>query len=139
MSTVIVLMARLKGSSCISVHKRSLSPKERSSRSPTASAGSPHAEHTVDPTTQLEVFLLHCTLTRSLIPLKVFDVLRGCATCPVNRLAVFFFFFFFFFLFKIHPPSQRGGEHLLCRELARLSLDLKSVQYKLSPKHRCVA
>lgn len=75
MSTAIVLTARLKGSSCISLHSRSLSPKERSLRSPAAPAGSPHAERTVDPTTQLEVFRLHCTLTRSLIPLKVFDVL----------------------------------------------------------------
>lgn len=55
------------------------SPKERSLRSPAASAGSPHAERTVDPTTQLEVFRLHCTLTRSLIPLKVFDVLPAWA------------------------------------------------------------
>lgn len=139
MSTVIVLTARLKGSSCISVHKRSLSPKERSLRSPTASAGSPHAEHTVDPTTQLEVFLLHCTLTRSLIPLEVFDVLRGCATCPVNRLAVFSFSSFSFPFKDTSAVTERGGNTSSAAKLARLSLDLKSVQYKLSPKHRSVA
>lgn len=61
MSKVIVLTAHLKGSSCISVHKRCLNPKDGSLRSPTASAGSPHADHAVDPTTQLEVFLLRGT------------------------------------------------------------------------------